>query len=105
MDYIDAATTGTPLSTTFVPVMDLKNMLSNIEETLPCALHLPVSSEDTLHFYQYLHMHVLITNKEFLLLIDVPIQDQSQQLSTYKLFTFDIPHGNFTAHYNINTQS
>ena len=49
-------------------------------------------------------MHVLITNKYFLLLIDVPIQDQSQQLSIYKTFTLDIPHGNFTACYDINTQ-
>ena len=74
MDYIDAATTGT-LSPHILPVMDLKKMLSHIEEILPSTLHLPVSSEDTLHFYQYLHMHVLITNKEFLLLICVPIQD------------------------------
>ena len=36
--------------------------------------------------------------------MDVPIQDQSQQLSIYKIFTLDIPHGNFTAHYDINTQ-
>ena len=39
-----------------------------------------------------------------LLLIDVPIQDQSQQLSIYKIFAFDIPHGSFTVHYNINTK-
>ena len=79
-------------------------MLSHIEETLPSILHLQVSSEDTLHFYWYLHMHVLITNKQFLLLIDVPIQDQSQQLFIYKIFTLDISHGNFTAHYDISTQ-
>ena len=74
MDYIDAATSGT-LSPHILPIMDLKKMLSHIEETLPSTLHLPVSSEDTLHFYQYLFMHVLIANKQFLLLIDVPIQD------------------------------
>ena len=34
----------------------------------------------------------------------MPIQNQSQQLSVYKIFTLDIPHGNFTAHYDINTQ-
>ena len=79
-------------------------MLSHIEETLPSTLHLPVSSEDTLHFYRYFHMHILITNKQFLLLIDVPIQDPSQQLSIYKIFTLDIPHGNSTAYYDINTQ-
>ena len=50
MDYIDAATTGT-LSLHLLPITDLKKMLSYIEETLPSILHLPVSSEDTLHFY------------------------------------------------------
>ena len=79
-------------------------MLSHIEETLPSTLHLSASSEDTLHFYCYLHTHVLIANKQFLLLIDVPIQDQSQQLSIHKIFTLDIPHGNFTSHYDISTQ-
>ena len=53
MDYIDAATTGT-LSPHILPIMDLKKMLAHIEETLLSTLHLPVSSEDTLHFYQYL---------------------------------------------------
>ena len=76
MDYLDAATMGT-LSPHILPIMDLKRMLSHIEETLPSMLHLPVSCEDTLHFYQYLRTHVLISNKQFLLLIDVPIQDQS----------------------------
>ena len=50
MDYVDAATTGIP-SPHVLPVMDLQKMLSHIEETLPPTLHLPVSSEDTLHFY------------------------------------------------------
>ena len=50
IDYIDAATTGT-LSPHALPITDLKKMLSHIEETLPPTLHLPMSSEDTLHFY------------------------------------------------------
>ena len=54
MDYLDVATTGT-LSPHILPIMDLKRMLSHIEETLPSTLHLPVSSEDTLHFYRYLY--------------------------------------------------
>ena len=62
MDYIDAAMSGT-LSPHILPIMDLKKMLSHIEETLPSTLHLPVSSEDTLHFYRYLCLHVLIANK------------------------------------------
>ena len=103
MDYIDAATTGT-LSPHILPIMDLKKILSHIEETLPSSLHLPVSSADILHLYCYLHTDVLITNKQFLLLIDVPIQDQSQQLTIYKIFTLDIPHGNFTVCYDVNTK-
>ena len=74
MDYINAATTET-LSPHILPIMDLRKMLSHIEEALAPTLHLPVSSEDTLHFYYCLHTHVLIANKQFLLLIDVPIQD------------------------------
>ena len=93
MDYVNAVTTGI-LSAHVLPIKDLKKMLSHVEETITLTLHLPVLSEDTLHFYQYLCTHVLITNKQFLLLRDVPIQDLSQQLSIYKIFTLDIPHGN-----------
>ena len=62
MDYVNAAMTST-LSPHVLHIMDLKKMLVHIEETLPPTLHLPVSSEDTLHFYRYLHIHVVITNK------------------------------------------
>ena len=48
-------------------------------------MHLPVLSEDTLHFYRHLHTHILITNRQVLLVIDVPIQDHMQQLSIYKI--------------------
>ena len=92
MDYIDAATAGT-LSPHILP-----------EETLPSTLHLPVSPEDTLHFYPYLCTHVLITDKQFLLLINIPIQDRSKQLSIHKSFTLEVAHGNFTACYDINAQ-
>ena len=95
MDYVNAAMTG-KLSPHVLPIMDLKKMLTHMEETLPPTLHLPVSSEDTLHFYRYLCTHVLIADNQFLLLIDAHIQDRSQ-LSIYKIFTLDIPHGNFTA--------
>ena len=80
MDYIDAATSGT-LAPHVLPIMGLQKMLIHIEETLPLKLHLPVSSDNTLHFYRYLHTHVLIANKQFLLLIDVPIQDRSHQIT------------------------
>ena len=61
MDYVDAATTGT-LSPHILPIMDLKQMLSHIEETLPSTMHLPVSSEDTLHFYDC-QLTVLTTHR------------------------------------------
>ena len=83
MDYIDAAMTRT-LSPHSLPITDLKQMLSHIEETLPSTMPLPVSSEDTPYFYRYLHAHILIANQQFLLLIDVPIQDHMQQLSIYQ---------------------
>ena len=82
--------------------MDLQKMLLNISDTLPPTLHLPVSLDDTLHFYRY--THVLIENKQFLLLIDVPIQDRSQQITIHKVLTLIIPHGNFSVHYEINTK-
>ena len=76
MEYIDTATSGT-LSPHVLPVIDLQRMLQHIADTLPPTLHLPISPEDTLHFYRYLHTHILIKNKQFLLLIDIPIQDRS----------------------------
>ena len=76
MDYTDTATSGT-LSPHVLLVMDLQKMLSHIADALPPTLHLPVSPDVTLHFYRYLCTHVLIVNKQFLLLIDTPIQDRS----------------------------
>ena len=84
--------------------MDIQKMIIHIEETLPSPLHLPVSSDDILHFYRYLHTHVLMANKQFLLLIDVPIQDRSHPVTIYEIFTLDIPYGNFTARYDIATK-
>ena len=75
MDYINAATSGI-LSPHILPTVDLQKMLLQISDTLPSTLHLPVSPDDTLHFYRYICTHVLITNKQFLLLIDIPIQDR-----------------------------
>ena len=66
MEYIGAATSGI-LSPHVLPVTDLQKMLQHIADTLPPTLHLPISPEDTLHFYRYLHTHILIENKQFLL--------------------------------------
>ena len=88
MDYIDAATTGT-LSPHVLPAEDFWKMLIHIKEALPSTMHLLVSSEDTLHFCRYLCTHVLIADKQFLLLIDVPIQDHAQQ---FKINHFQFSH-------------
>ena len=77
MDYIDRETTGI-LSPHVLPVEDLREMLKHIEEMLPSTMHLPILSEDALHFHIYLHTHVLIADEQFLLLINVPIQDHAQ---------------------------
>ena len=103
MDYVDAATTGI-LSSHVLPVEDLRGMLIHIEETLTSPMHLPISSEDTLHFYRYLHTHVLTVDEQFLLLIDIPIQNCTQQFEIYEVFNLAIPHRDFSAHYNINNR-
>ena len=102
-DYINATTSGI-LSPHVLPVVDLQKMLQHIADTLPPTLHLPISPVDTLHFYRYLCTHILIENKQFLLLIDIPIQDRAHQITIHHVFTLDIQYGNYSAHYNINTQ-
>ena len=103
MEYIDAATSGI-LSPHVLPVADLQKMPQHIANTLPPTLHLPISPEDTLHFYRYLHTHILIENRQFLLLIDIPIKDRACQITVHLVFTLDIPHGNYSACYDINTR-
>ena len=65
---------------------------------------LPISPVDTLHFYRYLQTNVLIENKQFLLLIDIPIQDRACQITIHQVFSLDIPHGNYSACYEVNTK-
>ena len=79
MDYVDAATTSI-LSPDILPMEDLRNILRLRESELPSTMHFPISSYDTLHFYQYLYTHVLIVEGQYLLLTDVPIQNRAQQL-------------------------
>ena len=84
---------------------DLREMLLHIEETPPSTMHLPISSEDAVHFYSYQCTHILIADEQFLLLlINVPIQDCTQQLEIYEVFNLAIPHKNFSACYNINNR-
>ena len=87
-----------------LPIIDLQKMLQHTADTLPPTLHLPISPEDTLHFYRYLRTHILIENKQFLLLIDIPIQDRSHQITIHQILTLDIPHRNYSACYDVNTK-
>ena len=103
MDYIDAATSSI-LSPHVLLVAGLWKMLQHIADTLPPTLHLPISPVDTLHFYRYLCTHVLIENNQFLLLINIPIQDRAHQIMIHQVFSLDIPHGNYSAHYDVNTR-
>ena len=63
-------------------------------------MHLPISSEDALHFYRYLCTHTLIADEQFLLLINVPMHSYTQQMEKYRGSNLDIPHGNFSAWYD-----
>ena len=103
IEYIEAATSGT-LSPHVLLVINLQRMLQHIADTLPPTLHLPISPEDTLHFYRYLHTHILIADKQFLLLIDVPIQDRSRQITIHQILTLNIPQGNYSACYDVDTK-
>ena len=84
MDYVDAATTNI-LSPDILPMADLRSMLRHIESELPPIMHLPISLDDTLHFYWYLNTHVLIAEGQFLHLINVPILNRAQQLQIYEV--------------------
>ena len=80
-------------------------MLIHIEVELPWTMHLPVSSDDRHpYFYRYLHTHILVAEEQLLLLIDVPIQDHTQQLEIYQVFNLLIPKGNLSAWYDIDTK-
>ena len=37
-------------------------------------------------------------------LIDIPLQDRAHQITVHLVFTLDIPQGNYSAHYDINTR-
>ena len=104
MDYIDAATTGILLPHKLPPLQDLRMILKYIEETPPSMMYLPISSEDNLHFYRYLCTHIQIAYEQFLLLIDVPIQDSAQQIELYEVVNLDIPHENFSLCYDIENK-
>ena len=85
MDYVDAVTTSV-LSPDILPVEDMRNLIRHIESELLSMMHLPISSDNTLHFYWYLSTYVLIADGQVLLLIDVPMQNRAQQLQIYEIY-------------------
>ena len=103
LEYIYIATTGT-LTPHLIPVPDLQQMLYQIESELPPNMHLPIPSSDPLHFYRYLWIHVLVEENQFLLLIDVPIQDRAQQIQIYQIINLPVPVGNYSMRYTMDTK-
>ena len=99
MDYINAATSAI-LSPHVLHAIDLQR----IADTLPPTLHLPISPDNTLHFYRYLCTHVLIENKQFLPLTGVPIQDRSRQITIHQILSLDLPQKNYSACYDAYTK-
>ena len=67
-------------------------------------MHLPIPSSDPLHFYRYLRTHVLVEENQFLLLIDVPIQDRAQQIQIYKIINLPVPVGNYSMRYTMDNK-
>ena len=101
MGYVDVATTNI-LSPDILPVENLRNVLRHIEAELPSTMHLPISSDDTLHFFQYLNKHVIIAEGQFLLLINVFIQNRAQQLQIYGVFNLPVLHSNLSIQCKMN---
>ena len=77
-------------------------MLRHIESELPLMMHLPISVDNTLHFYWYLSIHALIAEGQSLLLINMPIQNRAQQLQIYEIFSLPVPYSNLSAQYKVN---
>ena len=103
MDYINAAMTNI-LSPNLVPVEESRNMLRHIKSQLPSPMYLPISSDETFHFYQYLKTYVLTADRQYLLLINVPIQDRAQQLQIYEILNLIVPHSDISAQYKITNK-
>ena len=78
MDYVDTANTNV-LSPDTLTVANLRNMLKHIESEWSWTMHLPISSDNTLHFYWYLCTHVRIADGKIMLFINVPILNKACQ--------------------------
>ena len=67
-------------------------------------MHLSISLNDTLHFYWYLKTHILTSDGQLLLLIDVPIQVRAQQFQICENFNLPAPYNNISAQHKINNK-
>ena len=85
-------------------VVDEKLVFNQNQCTVPEIITILQDSTNSMRNLHQLYIHVLIENKQFLLLIDIPIQDRSQQITIHKVLTLSIPHGNFSACYDIKTK-
>ena len=103
LEYIDTTTTGI-LKPHLIPVPDLQQMLYQIESELSPNMHLLILSSDPLHFYRYLRTHILVEENQFLLLIDVPIQDRAQQIQIYQIINLPVPVRNYSMRYTMDTK-
>ena len=74
-------------------ILHIRSVLANLRESLS---YIRTAS---MHIMDYVNAATTGTLSPHIL----PIQDHSQQLSIYKTFTLNIPHGNFTPCYDINT--
>ena len=101
MDYVDAATTNI-LSPDILSMEDLRSMFQLIESKVPLTQHLPISLDVTLDFYWYLNTHLLIAEGQFMLLIDMPIQNGAQQLQICEVFNLPVLHSSLSAQNKIN---
>ena len=82
---------------------DLRSMLRHIESELPSTMYLPIPFDDILNFYWYLNTNVLKPEGQFMLIIDVPIQNTAQQLQIYEVFNLPVCHSNLSANTKVTT--
>ena len=47
---------------------------------------------------------MLVEENQFLLLIDVPIQDRAQQIQIYKIINLPVPVGNYSMRYTMDNK-
>ena len=103
MDYIDAVMTNI-LSPNMLLVEELRKMFWHIESQPPLTIHLPISSDNTLHFFQYLKTQILIVDGQILLLIYMAIQDRKQQCQIYEIFNLPVQQSDRSDQYKINNK-